>query len=405
MSIIADVLIENVAAMRARLEFADDEDGFLPALQCWLANVKEPSDSLIRVITTHVAASRSYRTVAAAGFLIAAGVHTDLLLEYSDSGIGWLLKKAAVVDGTPTGVAVDGLAVLGLVLGHLRHGVQNKSLEAWLLALRKESFQRGVSDPINKVSLEIASALLADEKYLPGDEGAPELSLSLYSRGFLPLERGVIQRLAERLYSKLRTQRLSQYSNEELSMALHAYNWVETNAVASIRELVTIDDLMRLLSRLESSFYRWTWETDKRTPDSEIERWDIQNEYHFQNFLWAVLKPVFPDLKEEEYVHSIGAVQSRIDLLIPSLKVIIEVKYRRRKMTEAVLTREIAEDLGLYRHKRSDWNGIIPVIWDEMPRSDETAHLISGLREMDGILDAFVVTRPARMGRSICSQK
>jgi hypothetical protein len=77
--------------------------------------------------------------------------------------------------------------------------------------------------------------------------------------------------------------------------------------------------------------------------------------------------------------------------------VIIEVKYRRKKMSEGELTREIAEDLGLYRHKRSDWLGIIPVIWDEVSRSDETAHLIAGLREMDGIIDAFVVTRPSRM--------
>ncbi len=182
-------------------------------------------------------------------------------------------------------------------------------------------------------------------------------------------------------------------------MALCAYEWVEANAVASTREVVTLNDLIRLLGRLEVAFIDGLGRKIKELPDSAPERWDIQNEYHFQNFLWAVLKPVFPDMKEEEYLSSVGPVQSRTDLLIPSLKVIIEAKYRRRRMSESALTREIAEDLGLYRHKRSDWLGIIPVIWDEVSRSDETDHLIAGLRGMDGVIDAFVVTRPSRMSK------
>ena len=207
----------------------------------------------------------------------------------------------------------------------------------------------------------------------------------------------MLQDHCARLYERLRTLRPSEMTNEELVLNLCAYDWVESNAVASTREIVTIHDLTRLLGRLGSCFYRWTWEEDKRTRDSNPQRWDIQNEYHFQNFLWTVLKPVFPDMKEEEYVNSVGPVQSRIDLLIPSLRVIIEAKYRRRQMSENALTREIAEDLGLYRHKRSDWLGIIPVIWDEVSRSDETEHLIAGLKEMDGVIDAFVVPRPVRM--------
>ena len=390
------VLVENIATMRSQLDNSSDEDGLVPAISCWLEGKAQPSTPLMETILAHVAASRSYRAVAAAGFLLAVGTKNEALTEFFDSGTAWLLKKALIVDGVPTGVAVDGLAVFGISLGQLKVGAKS-GFKEWVSSVNDAESKRSDAEPLSRTSLQIAFALLNSDAYIPTLSDAADLCLSLHGKGILNIDSSTLQHLCEQLYRKLRTLRAIKTASEELVLGLCAYDWVESNAVASTHEVVTINDLTRLLGRLESCFYRWTWEEDKRTPDSITERWDIQNEYHFQNFLWAVLKPVFPDMKEEEYVASVGAVQSRIDLLIPSLKVIIEAKYRRKKMSENALTREIAEDLGLYRHKRSDWQGIIPVIWDEVSRSDETDHLIAGLKEMDGVIDAFVVTRPSRM--------
>lgn len=39
-----------------------------------------------------------------------------------------------------------------------------------------------------------------------------------------------------------------------------------------------------------------------------------------------------------------------------------------------------------------------PMLWQQRAQVDALReHLIAGLREMDGIIDAFVVTRPSRM--------
>jgi hypothetical protein len=393
---VQSVLLENLAAIRSQIEWSSDEDGLVPAISCWLDAKSEAPEALKKTILEHVAASRSYRAVAAAGFLVAAGVRDPAVLEFFDTGTTWLLNKAPIVDGIPTGIAVDGLAVFGVTIGQLVIDAK-RELKQWIALLKEAESKRADGEALHRSALKIACALLDGDDYLPTATDSPELCLSLHAKGNFHISGAMLQSLCDGLYYRLRTLHPSQIANEELVLALYAYNWVESNAIASTREVVIVNDLTRLLGRLESSFYRWTWEEEKRTPDSVPERWDIQNEYHFQNFLWAVLKPVFPDLKEEEYVASVGPVQSRTDLLIPSLKVIIEVKYRRKRMSENTVTREIAEDLGLYRHKRSDLLGIIPVIWDEVSRSEETAHLIAGLKEMEGIIDAFVVTRPSKM--------
>ena len=70
----------------------------------------------------HVAASRSYRAVAAAGFLLATGVKDAEVITFFELGTAWLMKKALAVDGILTGVAVDGLAVLGIALGQIKVG-------------------------------------------------------------------------------------------------------------------------------------------------------------------------------------------------------------------------------------------------------------------------------------------
>jgi hypothetical protein len=58
---------------------------------------------------------------------------------------------------------------------------------------------------------------------------------------------------------------------------------------------------------------RWTFELEKRTVNSAVARWDVENEYHVQNLLWAVLAPLFPDIDDEENLPSIGHKKPRAD--------------------------------------------------------------------------------------------
>lgn len=79
---------------------------------------------------------------------------------------------------------------------------------------------------------------------------------------------------------------------------------------------VEIDDVRRIVQALPRAMKCWTWDDAPKSPRSVLGRWDIENEYHVQNMLWAILAPLFPDLDDEEYLKSLGQLQPCCDLAI-----------------------------------------------------------------------------------------
>ena len=107
---------------------------------------------------------------------------------------------------------------------------------------------------------------------------------------------------------------------------------------------------------------------------------------------------MFPDLKDEEYFPSLGQKQPRADLFIPSVKLIIEVKFLRQidKVTKVI--DELGSDASLYLSAGADYSGIIAFVWDDSRRIEEHPLLREGLRRIRGILAAVIVSRAGRMG-------
>ena len=72
---------------------------------------------------------------------------------------------------------------------------------------------------------------------------------------------------------------------------------------------------------------------------TKIRSWDstlalFANEYHVQSLLMLLLRPIFPDLKDEESVPSVGHAHPRVDFIIPSMRLVIEVKFIRKGTQE-----------------------------------------------------------------------
>lgn len=159
----------------------------------------------------------------------------------------------------------------------------------------------------------------------------------------------------------------------------------------------SLQDAGILLRRLQSGLRRWTWDEEKKTPNSSAQKWAVENEYHFQNLLWAVLAPVFPDLRDEEWLASVGQKKPRADLVIPSLYLVIEVKYWRVKTSPQGLISQIAEDVSLYLKHGSPYRKVLPVIWDQGRRVEQHDLLIAGLCEIRDVVTPVVITQPAFM--------
>lgn len=83
---------------------------------------------------------------------------------------------------------------------------------------------------------------------------------------------------------------------------------------------------------------------------SLLQQIEINNEYDLQHLLYAVLKPLYPDIRKEVSEDS-GIGMNRCDLKIPSLNLVIEAKCTRETMTLKKLTEEIEADIVHYLEK------------------------------------------------------
>lgn len=164
----------------------------------------------------------------------------------------------------------------------------------------------------------------------------------------------------------------------------------------------SIADVARLLAGVARSMRRWAWDEKPLSKNSVAAHWDIDNEYHVQDMLWAILAPLFPDLDDEEWLKSLGQHHPRADLAIPSLELIIEVKYLRKggKAVFVDVIKEVAADASTYLQKGSGYKHIVAFIWDDEARTEEHPELLQGLTRLRGVEDAIVISRPARMTRS-----
>jgi hypothetical protein len=159
----------------------------------------------------------------------------------------------------------------------------------------------------------------------------------------------------------------------------------------------SLEDVSKLLKRVPAGLRRWTWEGKSRTQGGTPRQWCIENEYHVQNLLYFLLAAVFPDIREEEYTRSVGQKKPRVDLEIPSLKLVIEIKFWYRKDNPQKIIGEIAEDTSLYLAQGSPHEHMIAFIWDDSCRTEEHDLLDSGIKTLPGIFDVVIVSRPGRM--------
>lgn len=114
-------------------------------------------------------------------------------------------------------------------------------------------------------------------------------------------------------------------------------------------ENVLIQYLMNFYMIIEALCER---EPDKRATLTHdmLQKIKIENEYDLQHLLYAVLKPLYPDIRKEVAADSgVGTVRS--DLKIPCLNSVVETKCTRENMSLKKLTEEMEADIVHYSEK------------------------------------------------------
>jgi hypothetical protein len=162
---------------------------------------------------------------------------------------------------------------------------------------------------------------------------------------------------------------------------------------------MTVDDVLTLLRNVHRSLRDWTWEEKARTKTSHPRQWHVDHEYQVQNLLWVVLAPLFHDVESEGYSNKVGFTQPRADLVIPSLKLIIEAKFARATDSLKEIQRQLAQDAAMYFPQGGQHDRMIAFVWDDAARTEEHATLIQGLEKLDHVAGVVVVSRPTKMQR------
>jgi hypothetical protein len=344
-------------------------------------------------------AERNSRNVAVLGFACAVETLKARFAPEFASQLEWSIGRPNfATGGEPSGVVTDPLNFAGVVAGAeniMSNGIRQR-FEQWSAAVWKDADRLAQDGGWRRGFLDILGRRIAIAK-TPGNEANEPvwLAAALHRRGWsTPAEKSVSDVLKAAL-----NEASSVTDGFEAGLRLAAIDWAVNRAMDFDIAALTVPDVATVLHRVPAAFQRWTWEDKPRTAKqgAQPRRWHIENEYHFQSLLYAVLKPLIPALEEEQYLPPTGTYQPRADLCILGLELVVEVKFWYRNKSVKELTEEIAADLTLYLRKDSPYRAVIVAIWDDGARTEEQAELKRGLKGLSGLLDVVIINRPSCM--------
>lgn len=353
------------------------QDGELTALEaafsCWLRGEAAPSEAE----QTFASPLRDYRDVALAALGKVAGWSIDPTR--LEDGLRWLVDVALDRVGVPAPVVSDGLAQVCLGLAARER--------PWLATWHDEVLARAAGA--------IQPAWLGGGGRVARGQAsvcAPELGVALASRGVATSSDGEATAVLEGL---LRGELPEDAFHAQV--LLTAVAWTRRAAPIALPGQATPETVARLLAEAPRALQQWPWEDKPKTKNSRAAKWHVDNEYHVQALLWAMLAPVFPDLRREEYAPQVGPIQPRVDFGIPALRLLIEVKFARTRAALKETVNEIAQDNSNYFTTPGAYDRLLVFIWDNGAHSEDHALIRGGMLKYDRVVDAIIVSRPGHM--------
>src|SRR5581483_744771 len=211
--------------------------------------------------------------------------------------------------------------------------------------------------------------------------------------------------LIGRFMDEFRAQAQGDASTALLSLMVYVFDQINQDVAVVPPKGWSVDDLLGFLEHTPVGLKRWTWEDAGRTRGAEPVKWRVENEYHVQNLLYLLLAPIFNDIADEVYLQPVGQTTPRVDLYLPSLHTIIEVKYRKDvKKSFQTLIGEIAEYASLYRADAKYKDARMgSFLWDCTRATQEHAKFKEGVLKIDGINGCVVVSAPSTMDEGSAS--
>lgn len=316
----------------------------------------------------------------------------------SISDVSRLLGQASKIDSTPRPWVSDMFGVMAIkwLVEKVNEKRIDDDFKIWISGFIPKQIS---SDHLDLFEKDIAA-------YVGSSESA------VYTTACLPLffhyqkicridNHNIRLSLISRFMTEFRAQTKKNSSTGLLSLMVYVFDQVNQDVAVVPPKGWCIDDLLEFLVNIPIGLKRWTWENEGRTRGSNPVKWQVENEYHVQNLLYFLLAPIFNEIADEVNLQPVGQKNPRIDLYLPSLHTIIEVKFRKdTRKSFPTLIGEIAEDASLYHVDPNYKNALlVTFLWDCTRSTQEHAKFKEGVLKIEGIDGCVVVSAPSTMDK------
>lgn len=244
----------------------------------------------------------------------------------SNLDVSRLLGQAAKIDSTPRPWVSDMFGVMAVkwLIGKMNDARIAREFENWISGFLPQQIS---GDHLNLFEKDIAAYVRSSDSAVYTSACVP---LFLHYRRMRRIDDHQIRlSLISRFMAEFRAQAQEDASMALLSLMVYVFDQVNQDLAVVPPKGWSLDDLLGFLGHIPVGLKRWTWEDAGRTRGAEPVKWQVENEYHVQNLLYVLLAPIFSDIADEVNLQPVGQKNPRIDLYLPSLHTIIEVKYRK----------------------------------------------------------------------------
>lgn len=288
--------------------------------------------------------------------------------------------------------------LLGLILGAKSIEARHPECMAWCVGVVKhlEQTHRGTSSPLLAYCAQVAATEL-----MPVDFTAGQPLVAACAADWLASQDGNAPLVTGEQRQKLRAAVVQRAVTEDMgTLPAHqaAFIWraaleaVAGEAAEMVRSPHTV---VHVLQQFESCLRRWRWDDlALKTPV----RWPIVSEREVQDVLWLMLRSTFLDLADEDTLPKFGHSTYRADFGIPSLGVLIEVKFAREATDFKKIEKEVLEDIVPYL-KSERYKQIVVFIYDDSGSVQE--HELTRAAFLSaGLAGVVIASRPSMLPKS-----
>ena len=107
--------------------------------------------------------------------------------------------------------------------------------------------------------------------------------------------------------------------------------------------------------------------------------YELEEEQDVCDLLYTIIKSVFPDARIEEYTPVHAGSSKRIDIVVPGISTVVEIKYVRNSRHAKSVADELIIDFESY-HAHADCKTLVAYVWDPERDVIDRSNFIKDLR-------------------------